>query len=96
MSDRSRAPVDHATTPRRRIATHTARVGIIGQGYVGLPLAVEFAKVGFPVTGLDTDPDCIATLASGSLPRPRRPERATSSAPSSRALSRNRKAQHSG
>src|ERR1019366_1567493 len=36
-----------------KIANKTARVGIIGLGYVGLPLAVEFAKAGFSVTGID-------------------------------------------
>ena len=36
-----------------RIVNKTARVGIIGLGYVGLPLAVEFAKAGFSVTGID-------------------------------------------
>ena len=36
-----------------KIASRTARVGIIGLGYVGLPLAVEFAKAGFTVTGID-------------------------------------------
>ena len=36
-----------------RIRTRTARVGIVGLGYVGLPLAVEFAKAGFHVTGID-------------------------------------------
>src|SRR5256712_13552445 len=59
------APADHVTTLSHRIATHTARITVIGQGYVGLPLAVEFAKAGFPVTGLDTDPDRVAALASG-------------------------------
>jgi len=57
--------VDHATALSRRIATHTARLTIIGQGYVGLPLAVEFAKAGFPVAGLDADPDRVAALATG-------------------------------
>ena len=38
-----------------RIKAHDARVGIIGLGYVGLPLAVEFAKAGFDVTGFDVD-----------------------------------------
>ena len=61
----NRPAVDHATTLRRRIATHRAKVAIIGQGYVGLPLAVEFAKAGFAVTGLDTDPDRVAALATG-------------------------------
>jgi UDP-N-acetyl-D-glucosamine dehydrogenase len=36
-----------------RITNKSARVGIIGLGYVGLPLAVEFAKAGFSVTGID-------------------------------------------
>ena len=38
---------------RDRIANHTAHVGVIGLGYVGLPLAVEFAFAGFRVTGID-------------------------------------------
>jgi UDP-N-acetyl-D-glucosamine dehydrogenase len=38
-----------------RIRARTARVGIIGLGYVGLPLAVEFARAGFEVTGFDVD-----------------------------------------
>jgi UDP-N-acetyl-D-glucosamine dehydrogenase len=36
-----------------KIASRRARVGIVGLGYVGLPLAVEFAKAGFSVTGID-------------------------------------------
>src|SRR5581483_11698608 len=36
-----------------KIRSRTARVGIVGLGYVGLPLAVEFAKAGFSVTGID-------------------------------------------
>src|SRR5437660_1612963 len=38
-----------------RIRTKEARVGVIGLGYVGLPLAVEFARQGFSVTGFDID-----------------------------------------
>jgi UDP-N-acetyl-D-glucosamine dehydrogenase len=38
-----------------RIRTRQARVWIIGLGYVGLPLAVEFAKFGFATTGFDVD-----------------------------------------
>src|SRR5438309_5448104 len=55
----------HATSLSHRIATHTARISSVGQGYVGLPLAVEFAQAGFPVTGLDSDPDRVAALATG-------------------------------
>ena len=47
------------------IAARTARISVIGQGYVGLPLAVAFAKAGFTVTGLDNDPDRAAALGSG-------------------------------
>ena len=36
-----------------KIRTKRARVGIVGLGYVGLPLAVEFARAGFDVTGID-------------------------------------------
>src|SRR6478672_2468638 len=36
-----------------KIRAKSARVGIVGLGYVGLPLAVEFAKAGFNVTGID-------------------------------------------
>jgi UDP-N-acetyl-D-glucosamine dehydrogenase len=40
-------------TLRQKIEAKTARVGIVGLGYVGLPLATEFAKAGFNVTGID-------------------------------------------
>jgi UDP-N-acetyl-D-glucosamine dehydrogenase len=40
----------------RKIEDRTARVGVIGLGYVGLPLALIFEKAGFPVCGLDVDP----------------------------------------
>jgi UDP-N-acetyl-D-glucosamine dehydrogenase len=38
-----------------KIASRSLRVGVIGLGYVGLPLATTFAEVGFDVTGIDTD-----------------------------------------
>ena len=38
---------------REKIVNRTARVGVVGLGYVGLPLAVEFAKAGFSVVGID-------------------------------------------
>ncbi len=34
-----------------RIKTREARVGVVGLGYVGLPLGMAFAEAGFPVTG---------------------------------------------
>ena len=47
---------------RDRIEGRTARVGIIGLGYVGLPLARTFAAGGYPVLGFDVDPDKIHKL----------------------------------
>lgn len=49
----------------RKIATRQARVCVIGLGYVGLPLAVELARVGFAVTGLDTNAARVAALSRG-------------------------------
>jgi UDP-N-acetyl-D-glucosamine dehydrogenase len=46
------------------IAARTARVGVIGLGYVGLPLAVTAARAGFPVTGYDVDPAKITAIAA--------------------------------
>jgi len=39
----------------KKLETKQAKIGIIGLGYVGLPLAVELAKKGFTVTGLEVD-----------------------------------------
>jgi UDP-N-acetyl-D-glucosamine dehydrogenase len=48
-----------------RIIDGSARIAIIGQGYVGLPLAMEFADHGFSVVGLDNDLDRVARLNLG-------------------------------
>jgi UDP-N-acetyl-D-glucosamine dehydrogenase len=48
-----------------RLEKRTARIGVIGLGYVGLPLAVEFAKAGFRVTGFEIDAKRAATLNRG-------------------------------
>ncbi|MCX5687457.1 MAG: nucleotide sugar dehydrogenase [Candidatus Omnitrophica bacterium] len=50
---------------KAKIENKKANIGIIGQGYVGLPLAVEFAKVGFSVTGFDTDDKKVASINKG-------------------------------
>jgi len=57
--------MDHVTTLNQHIEARTSRLAIVGQGYVGLPVAVEFAATGFSVTGLDTDPDRVAALSLG-------------------------------
>ena len=48
-----------------KVRRKTARVGIVGLGYVGLPLARAFADRGYPVLGFDTDPDKVARLGRG-------------------------------
>src|SRR5271154_323246 len=50
---------------QQKLTDRTARIGIIGLGYVGLPLALLFAEEGFPVTGFDIDPSKVNTLNGG-------------------------------
>ena len=49
----------------QKIKEKKAHIGIIGLGYVGLPLAIEFCKTGFQVTGLDIDQEKIDLLSRG-------------------------------
>src|SRR3954469_10001195 len=49
----------------KSIATKTARVGVIGQGYVGVPLALVFQEAGFAVTGFDVDAAKVAAISHG-------------------------------
>lgn len=44
---------------------HSAKIGILGLGYVGLPLAAAFGEAGFHVTGIDPDPRKASTLNNG-------------------------------
>lgn len=48
-----------------KIAGRQALIGIVGLGYVGLPLAVAFAKEGFSVVGVDVDAGKVASLSRG-------------------------------
>ena len=48
-----------------RIRSRDAKVGVIGLGYVGLPLAVEFARAGLDVTGFDVDAFKVAEINAG-------------------------------
>jgi len=48
-----------------KVQSKTARVGVIGLGYVGLPLGLLFARNGLPTTGFDIDPAKVETLAQG-------------------------------
>src|SRR5437867_7309608 len=49
--------VEHSTLDvlLSKIASRSARIGVIGLGYVGLPLALVFEESAFPVTGFDVD-----------------------------------------
>ncbi|HUP27716.1 MAG TPA: nucleotide sugar dehydrogenase [Chloroflexia bacterium] len=49
----------------KKIKDCSARVGVIGLGYVGLPLAVEFVRAGFDVTAIDLDPKKVEAIAKG-------------------------------
>ncbi len=48
-----------------KIEVREAKVAIIGLGYVGLPLVIEFCKAKFDVTGFDVDPEKIKLLKAG-------------------------------
>ena len=47
-----------------RIASRSARVGIVGLGYAGLPLAMAFAEAGFDVVGIDLNAERVARDAA--------------------------------
>jgi UDP-N-acetyl-D-glucosamine dehydrogenase len=59
------APAATAEVLAAKIRDRTARVGVVGLGYVGLPLAVEFARAGFSVTGIDISEDKARRVNSG-------------------------------
>jgi len=66
MSRRPRiAPNSPAGELATRIERRRARLAVIGLGYVGLPLAVEFGKAGFEVAAIDIDRERVARLARG-------------------------------
>ena len=50
---------------KEQLENKTAKIGVIGLGYVGLPLAVEFAHKGFMVLGIDNDTAKIEKIGSG-------------------------------
>ncbi|MBA2261768.1 MAG: nucleotide sugar dehydrogenase [Solirubrobacterales bacterium] len=50
---------------RERIATRDLRIGIVGLGYAGLPLALAFAEAGFPVVGIDLNEERVAAVNAG-------------------------------
>jgi UDP-N-acetyl-D-glucosamine dehydrogenase len=56
---------NHFEELRRKIETHQAHVGVVGLGYVGLPLVVEFAHAGFCVTGIDVQQSKVDAINRG-------------------------------
>ncbi len=50
---------------KEKIQTRTARAGVVGLGYVGLPLVAEFARAGFQVTGIDIQASRVEQLKRG-------------------------------
>ncbi|HSC29297.1 MAG TPA: nucleotide sugar dehydrogenase [Vicinamibacterales bacterium] len=54
-----------ARSLHEKIQTRRARTGVVGLGYVGLPLAVELARAGFRTTGIDLDERKVQSIAGG-------------------------------
>jgi len=50
---------------KEKLRDHSARIGIIGMGYVGLPLAAEFGRAGFKVDGIDLDSSKVREIVAG-------------------------------
>src|ERR1035441_2977014 len=57
--------VDGLQRIKQRIDLREARIGIVGMGYVGLPLALLFSEERFAITGFDIDPAKVETLNRG-------------------------------
>jgi UDP-N-acetyl-D-glucosamine dehydrogenase len=57
--------VTAAAALKAKLDTRTAVIGVVGLGYVGLPLALRFSAVGYRVIGLDIDPAKVEQLNSG-------------------------------
>ena len=55
----------HSELLRQKIENRQAKTGVVGLGYVGLPLAVELAHAGFSVTGIDIDQSKVDSLNRG-------------------------------
>ena len=58
-------PLATAQVLAEKIRTRRARVGVVGLGYVGLPLAVEFAEAGFTVIGIDISEEKVRRVNAG-------------------------------
>jgi UDP-N-acetyl-D-glucosamine dehydrogenase len=59
------SPSGRIMETKHRIESRQASIGIVGMGYVGLPLALLFSEEGFAITGFDIDPAKVDTLNRG-------------------------------
>ena len=50
---------------KKKIESRSANIGVIGLGYVGLPLAMEFVRAGFKVTGIDVNTEKVEMINAG-------------------------------
>ncbi len=66
-------PASNARKLLRKIETREARIGIVGLGHVGLPLALRFSEERFRVTGFDINENTVETLNGGRSPIARIP-----------------------
>lgn len=65
LKSKSKPNLNHAEELRKKISKKQIQAGIIGLGYVGLPLAVAFAKAGVRVTGFDVDKHKVDKIRAG-------------------------------
>ena len=65
MTRSTQAAYNTAEELQHKLKSKQAKVGIVGLGYVGLPLAVEYAKAGFEVTGIDLSQSKVDQIAAG-------------------------------
>jgi UDP-N-acetyl-D-glucosamine dehydrogenase len=57
--------MEHRAALEEKIRNRAAEAGVVGLGYVGLPLAVEFARAGFRVTGIDVQQSKVDRINAG-------------------------------
>src|SRR5262245_66579643 len=65
MPNKYEVQPEASKTLRHKILSRSARLGVIGLGYVGLPLVIEMAKKRFQVTGIDIDTKRVEALNAG-------------------------------
>jgi UDP-N-acetyl-D-glucosamine dehydrogenase len=65
MNEAQPANFEASTTFHSKLQSKTAQIGVIGLGYVGLPLGLLFARNGFPTTGFDIDQAKVNMLEKG-------------------------------